>query len=170
MTLFLSGLDAVCKALFWLACLCTAAIVLIVLYDVTSRNLGLPTAIWAINGVEYLMLHITFLALPWLVRTRGHVSIEILFAYLPEGIARRHKLVLHVLAAAICFYLAWRSGLSLSKAWIDGTYEIRSFDAPMWTLFSTMPVGFLFGGLQFLAFPLRGDSFYDGDLRQKAGL
>lgn len=170
MTLFFAALDAISRALFWLACVCTGAIVLIVLYDVISRNFGLPTAIWAINGVEYLMLHITLLALPWLVRTRGHVSIEIIFAYLPPGAARKHQMVLHLLAAAICFWLAWRTGVSLVAAWISGAYEIRSFDAPMWTLFSTMPIGFLFGGLQFLAFPLRGDSFFGGRAEEKAGL
>lgn len=170
MTTPLAALDTLCKALFALACLMTGAIVLIVLYDVASRNFGLPTAIWTLNGVEYLMLHITFLALPWLVRTRGHVAIEILFTVLPERASRRWQTVLHVLAALICFFMTWRSGLSFSRAWIDGSYEIRSFDAPMWTLFSTMPLGFFFGGLQFAAFPLRGESFYGGAPGEGAGL
>ena len=116
------------------------------------------------------MLHVTFLALPELVRTRGHVCVELLLTALGTGPRARLEALLHVVAALICFYLAWRSGVELADAFASGDYEVRSFDMPMWGLFLTMPLGFLAGALEFVAFPLRGESYFTGPADSKGGL
>ncbi|MFC3167793.1 TRAP transporter small permease [Paracoccus fontiphilus] len=166
----LRTLDAISTLLFYLACLLVVAIVCMVTYDVFSRNLGLPTAIWAVNAVEYAMLHITCLSIPYLVLTRGHVCVEIVLTYLPGGLRRTWETVLHVLAAAICAFLCFESGKMFLQVLADGSYEVRSFDAPMWTLYISMPLGFGFGALQFLAFLARGDSFYGAAPETHAGM
>jgi C4-dicarboxylate transporter, DctQ subunit len=163
-------LDAISLLLFRLGCLLVVAIVLTVTYDVASRNLGLPTVVWAVNSVEYAMLHITFLCLPYLVLTRGHVCVEVVLTYLPAGLRRVWEHALHILSAAICFYLAWHTGASLLRVLADGSYEVRSFDAPMWTLYLTMPIGFGIGGLQFLAFFPRKESFFGAPPEAHAGV
>ncbi len=116
------------------------------------------------------MLQVTFLALPELVRTRGHVCVELLLVALGATARARLEKALHIIAALICFYLAWRSGIELAKAFESGAYEVRSFDMPMWGLFLTMPFGFLLGGLEFIAFPMRGESFFTGPADAKGGL
>jgi len=166
----LSLLDFLTWVLFVLAAVLVGLILLVVAYDMASRNFGLPTAMWAVNSVEYAMLHITFLALPWLVRTRGHVSVEVLLMVLPARVRRAHEVFLHILAAAVCFYIAWRSGIAFVQAVDSGSYEIRTFDTPMWALFASMPLGMFFGGLQFLAFLLRGESYFVPDKSTGAGL
>ncbi|MGB2202803.1 MAG: TRAP transporter small permease, partial [Pseudooceanicola atlanticus] len=102
-------IDLISKLLFVLGCLLVLAIVFIVNYDVLSRNLGLPTAIWAVNTVEYAMLHLTFLVLPYLVMTRGHVFVGILLTYMPERMRKWWETALHIISAAICFYMTWYS-------------------------------------------------------------
>lgn len=170
MSAALSLLDKLSKLMFWLACALVVMIVLVVTYDVTSRNLGLPTAIWAVNSVEYAMLHITFLCFPYLVRTRGHVCVEVLLTYMPSGLRRVWQAALQILAALICIYLMWYSGKSLVKVLFDGSYEVRAFDAPMWLLYITMPFGFGLGALQFLAYFPRRESFYGAPPEAHAGL
>ncbi|WP_376877982.1 TRAP transporter small permease [Albirhodobacter sp. R86504] len=163
-------LDAASVLLFRAACLLIVMIVLTVTYDVFSRNLGWTMAIWAVNSVEYAMLHVTFLCLPYLVMTRGHVCVEVVLSYLSKPVRKTWETVLQILAAVICFYLAWHSGKSFFKVLMDGSYEVRSFDAPMWMLFFSMPLGFGFGGAQFLAFLARGESFYGAPPEAHAGL
>ena len=170
MPLFLRLLDWTSLMLFRLACLLVAAIVVIVTYDVTSRNLGLPTAVWAVNSVEYAMLHITFLCLPHLVLTKGHVCVEILLTYLPKGLRLVWENALQVVSALICFYLMWHTASSFFRVLADGSYEVRSFDAPMWTLYLSMPLGFGIGGLQFLSFFARDDSFFGAPPEAHAGM
>ena len=41
---------------------------------------------------------------------------------------------------------------------------------PMWAVYSTMPIGFFFGGLQFLAFFPRRESFFEASVDAHAGL
>lgn len=170
MAMMLRVLDSISKLLFLLGCLFIFAIVCVVNYDVLSRNFGLPTAIWAVNSVEYAMLHLTFLVLPYLVLTRGHVFVGALLAYMPQGMRRVWETGLHLISAAICFYMFWYSGQSFLRGWGDGSYEVRAFDMPMWAVYSTMPIGFFFGGLQFLAFFPRRESFFEASVDAHAGL
>lgn len=170
MPILLRLLDAISLFLFRLGCLLVVGIVVLVNYDVISRNLGLPSAVWAVNSVEYLMLHITFLCLPYLVLTRGHVCVEVLLTYMPAGLRKVWELGLHLISAAVCFYMMWHTGESFWQVLLDGSYEIRSFDAPMWMLYSTMPIGFGFGALQFLAFIVKGQSFFGASPEAHAGL
>jgi len=116
------------------------------------------------------MLYITFLCLPYLVMTRGHVSVEVVLTYLPDNVREAWEFALHIIAALICFYLAWHTGKSFFAAIIEGTYEVRSFDAPMWALYVSMPFGFAFGGAQFLSFIARGESFYGAAPETHAGM
>lgn len=162
--------DRLSRFLFIVACAIIAVMVIIVTYDVGSRNLGFRPPIWAVNTVEYAMLHVTFLALPELVRTRGHVCVELLLTALGAKSRILLETVLHIAAALIWFYLAWRSGIELVSSFIGGDYEVRSFDMPMWGLFLTMPLGFFVGALQFIAFPLRGESYFTGPAASKGGL
>lgn len=164
------GLKALSLVLFCLACALVGAILIVVSYDMMSRNFGWPSIVWAVNSVEYMMLFITFLVMPWLVRTRGHVSVAVLLQALPGQVRRRFETFLHILAAAICLYLAWRAGLRLEDAVRRGAMEIRSFDMPLWIVYVTMPIGLGLSGLEFLAFLLRRESFYDAHVEEAAGL
>ncbi|NIZ09361.1 TRAP transporter small permease [Pseudooceanicola sp. HF7] len=163
-------LDAISLFLFRLACLLVLGIVLVVTYDVASRNLGLPTAVWAVNSVEYAMLYITFLCLPHLVLTRGHVCVEIVLTYLPAKLRKLWEAGLQILSAAICLYLAWHTAGAFLETLTDGSYEVRAFDMPNWAIYLSMPVGFFFGGLQFLAFFPRGQSFFGAPPEAHAGV
>lgn len=163
-------LDGATKGLFWLACLLAGGIFLVVSYEVLARNLALPSIVWGVNSVEYALLHLTFLSMPYLVLTRGHVSVELLVHTLPPAPRRALELFLHGLAAAICLYLAWRAGLALERAIQRGSFEVRSFDMPRWAILFSMPLGLGLSGLQFLAFPLRGESFFAVTPDKGAGL
>ncbi|MFV0383344.1 TRAP transporter small permease [Paracoccus sp. (in: a-proteobacteria)] len=163
-------LKALSFACFACACGLVGCILIVVSYDMTSRNFGLPTAVWSVNSVEYMILFVTFLVMPWLVRTRGHVSVTIVLQNMPDAVRHLFEKFLHVFAAVICFHLAWRAGLRLEDAIARGAVEIRSFDMPLWIVYVTMPVGLGLSGLEFLAFLYRGESFYDAHLEEAAGL
>lgn len=170
MPLLLRLNDTIALYLFRLACLLIFGIVVLVNYDVIARNLDLPPAFWAVSTVEYTMLFVTFLCLPYLVLTRGHVCVEILLTYMPTKLRKLWELGLHIISALVCFYLMAQSAELFWKVWLDGSYEIRTYDMPMWALYATMPIGFGFGGLQFLAFLVKGESFFGASPEAHAGL
>jgi TRAP-type C4-dicarboxylate transport system permease small subunit len=48
-----------------------------VVADVAVRNAGLRPLAWAVNTSEFILLYVTFLSMPWLVRQKGHVFVDL---------------------------------------------------------------------------------------------
>jgi C4-dicarboxylate transporter, DctQ subunit len=162
--------EAISRLLFLAAMALVAAIFVIVVYDVSTRNLGLRPPYWGVNTVEYALFWIALLSVPDLVRTRGHVSVEVVLAALPERSRYRLSTAVSLVAAVLCFFVAWRSGGSFLKAWTSGAYEVRAFDMPEWIVYLPMPISFALAGLMFLRFPLIGESYHSGPAESAGGL
>lgn len=152
-----------------LARLLIGALIVIVVSDVAFRNLGHRPLAWAVNSSEFLLLYITFLPMPWLVRTKGHVFVDFLRVALPVGM--RHLLARLVYAACIglCLYLGWVAFESLIRAIERGTYEMRTFDIPKWVVFLPMVIGLGLSAVEWLRYLLGHDDFYDRDLMDVGG-
>jgi TRAP-type C4-dicarboxylate transport system permease small subunit len=65
-----------------------AGVCLLIIYDVVVRNLGLQPPASTVALTEYALLYFTMAASPWLVRTRGHIVVEVVHARW-RGNARR---------------------------------------------------------------------------------
>ena len=158
------------RALFLLAMGLVAAVLVIVVYDVGTRNLGFRPPAWGVNTVEYALFWIAILSVPDLVRTRGHVSVEVVLSTLSPAWRLRASLLVCLVASLICFFVAWRSGLAFHKAWVTGNYEVRAFDMPEWIIYLPMPIAFALAGLMFLAFLMRRDPYHTGPGEASGGL
>ena len=88
--------------------------------DVLGRRLFNTPVFGATDITEHLMAVIVFAGLPLLTARRGHLSIDLLDAWLLRpGFRWWHKAV-DVLIAAVLALIAWRYFLSVSEA-----YEIK---------------------------------------------
>jgi TRAP-type C4-dicarboxylate transport system permease small subunit len=139
------------------------AIAIMVVYDVTVRNLGFQPPSHTIALAEYGLLYITMLASPWLVRTKGHVYIELITAAVGPGPREVMARAVYVICVATCAVLAYYSG---EATWVNferGAIEVRSFDMPKWLLFAGMPVGFSLMAIEFGRYLAGFDSMYTGE-------
>lgn len=73
---------AIAHALAQITKVLLALIVLLVAADVAARNLAKPL-VWSVSLTEYLLLYITFLPMPALVRGKGHVCADFIRSALP---------------------------------------------------------------------------------------
>ena len=144
-------------------------LVLLVVADVAVRNAGLRPLAWAVNSSEFLLLYITFLAMPWLVRQKGHVFVEFLRVALPRNAKVVLARVVYLACMVLCLYLAWVAGRSLILAIERGTYEMRTFDIPKWMVFAPMVVAFALSAVEWLRYLLGHDDFYDRDILEVGG-
>lgn len=136
-----------------------AAVTALVIYDVASRNLGLPSFSAASALVEYALLLSTMAACPWLVRINGHVSLASLVEQLPRAVQSViHRIVLAVSSAAMGV-LAVVAGQITLHQWQAGIIEVRSVDLPGWVLYAFMAVGFGLMSTEFLRMFLRGEVY-----------
>lgn len=145
-----------------------AGVCLLIVYDVTARNIGLQPPASTVALTEYALLYFTMLAAPWLVRVRGHIVVEIIHGRLAGGVRRIvDKLILIiciVVATSICVLA---TALAI-EAWQRGEIEIRSLDMPRWLLFMPLAIGFGLMGTEFLRLLVRGETVADGATQREA--
>lgn len=150
---FIVGLAAV-------AGLILAAICLMIVVDVGLRNLGFQPLQATIALNEYALLYFTMFAAPYLVRTRGHVVVRVIYDRLLTGPRQFLETGVYVACIAVSFCLAYVSGALVIESLSMGDVEQRSIDVPRWALFTPLFIGFFFVGCEFLRFLISKDSFY----------
>ena len=87
-------LDRLWTRLIWLLMAVAAAyvgmIMALIVYVTVFRASGWAYTPYALIAIEYGFVYILFLGSPWLIRTRGHIYIEILTALVPGGVRPCH--------------------------------------------------------------------------------
>ena len=162
--------DRLIVGLATIACLLIAAVCLLIVYDVITRNLGMQPPASTVALTEYAMLYFTMAAAPYIVRIKGHIVVEIVYQHIsPAGrrMLDRFILVLCMLVALIVSALAW---VLLVEALQRGEIEVRSLDAPRWILFAPLAAGFALMATEFLRLLLKSDSVFVSAADQRESL
>ncbi len=166
----LRALDRAWAGLLWammaLAALYIGFIMLAIVYMTIFRSAG-----WAYNQfvftlIEYGFLYILFLGSPWLVRTRGHVYIELLTAAVPERSRKALSRSIALLCAAICLVWVWYTwGIFVEHAEDPLAFDELRDDRGMrlWTITIAYPVGFLFMAVEFLRYVFGRQTMHSGE-------
>lgn len=144
--------------------------ILIVVSDVVVRNLGLRPLSWGVSTSEYILLYATFLPMPWLVRTKGHVFVEFLRNILGRSGRAVLEKVIYLICVGLCLYLGTIALESFISMLQSGDYETRSFDMPKWAVFLPMVVAFYLSALEWLRFLFGFDSMYNLNPLEMEGL
>lgn len=151
------------RALAAMAGACLALVAVLIVVDVTMRNLGFQPPAHTLTLTEYALLYVTMLASPWLVRTRGHVYIELLTAAVSARNRRILSRVVAVLSLTVCLILAWFSLAATVDDFQRAVADIRSFDMPRWVLFACLPVGFGLMSIEFFRFAVGSEVMHTGE-------
>jgi len=146
-----------------LAALAGAAIAFgfaLIVVDVSVRAFGLRPPAFTSAVVEYVLLYFTLFAAPYLVRRKGHVTVDALVSRL-SGRARWlvEKLAYLVcVATALAFaVIGFRLGFDAIRL---GTIEERSIDVPSWVDYSPLGPVFVLVAIEFARYLLGLDSLY----------
>jgi C4-dicarboxylate transporter DctQ subunit len=156
------------EGLALLSGLIVAGVCLLIVYDVIARNLGLQPPASTVALTEYALLYFTMAASPWLVRTRGHIVVEVVHARW-KGKARVviDKIVV-LICIAVCTTVCVLATLLLLESIRRGEIEIRSLEMPRAFLFAPLVVGFGLMATEFLRLALKGEPVTDQDLQRES--
>lgn len=118
--------------------------ILSVSYSVIGRRFfGLPGA-WAVELSEYIMLYITFLAAPWVLKLSGHVRVDVFISLLRPRIQNILN-VLTTILAAVAFLVLFRYSLEVAiESYQRGVVLRRIIQVPEYLLLFVIPLGSLF--------------------------
>ena len=102
-----------------------AAVFVIIVVDVSMRTAGLRPPVFSSAVSEYMLIYMTMLAAPWLVRQRGHVRIDSFMTYLPAAARRTIERLLIVFCIGLCILATYLSARFAIDFWVKGTMDIR---------------------------------------------
>lgn len=104
---------------------------------------------WSFEVTEFILVYVPLLSLPWLVRRRAHIVIDIVTSNLPAETARRLEIVTSLLAAAISAFLTYWGVLATFAAYSRGIVNAGMVAYPRWALLIAIPLGFSLAAIEF---------------------
>lgn len=140
------------------ACLALMAVAIIV--DVAIRNLGGRPPIWTVPVCEYLMLYMAGFGVPFLVRRKGHVVLEIMVSALKGRVRRRWEHGIALVAGVTLLYLAGVAAYMTVDAIATGDFQVKAINVPAWIAYLPLLVGFGLGAVEFLRYLFVPDSLF----------
>lgn len=152
--------DWLVNALAVVASLLLIAIMLATVFKVFLRGV----AGHGIIGIDQLsgtaMVYLTFLGGVWVLRSNGHVAIDLLISGGRPSLSRRLVLVNSLIGAAVCFVVAYFGAIAIQHSLARGIMVATELEIPRAIGLIPIPVGALLMGIEFLR---RGRSAYHGD-------
>jgi TRAP-type C4-dicarboxylate transport system permease small subunit len=139
-----------------------------IVYYASFRALGWRYEPGAFVFIEYGFIYVLMLGGPWLVRTKGHIYIELLTAAIPAAARNVLSRFVCALCTLICFTLAWYMGVLAVDDFTGNKYdELRAqLDIKRWIITGSMPIGFGLMGIEFLRYVFGRETLHTG----KAGV
>ncbi len=105
---------------------------------------------WGVEISEYALLWITFLGSAWVLRTGGHVRVDLVLQFLgPAGlrICGMISSALGALGTAVIFVFGI---IATWNAYIQGAYKPTVVNVPTWMVVIVIPVGALLLSIRFM--------------------
>ncbi len=122
-----------------------ALMVVVICVDVFVRNLGLGNMPWAPEIAEYTLYLSTFFAAPWLLRTGGHVRMDMLIKTLPRSMGWALELFTDTVGIVACTALAAASANVAIASARQGSLVFKVLVFPEWWVLT--PASIMFGVL-----------------------
>lgn len=153
--------DRLIAALAVAAGVAIAVVCIAIAIDVVMASSGLRPPVWVGAVTEYILLYLTLLAAPWLVRQKGHVTISGLRNLMAPTARRILEKAAYLLAIAVSLLLAWLGAVLTWESLVIGDLDIRSFEFPRWLVYLPMPIGLTLVAVEFARLLVRGESLHD---------
>ena len=123
--------------------------VLVICDVVVERYLLNHTTIWQIDVVTYCIVSATFIGSAYVLKTRGHVNVDVLPLHLGPRARFWLALFTMLLAIAFCVTLLGLCSAYWYQAWAGNWRSDTVWRARLWVPLSSMPVGLALLVLQY---------------------
>ena len=141
-------------ALAMVAAALLLGMVLIISADVLLRNVPLVPGMmgldWANQVSESMLMLITMLAAPWLLRRGQHIRVDIVLRAIPKTAAWYTEWLADVLGLACCVLMMVNSWSALMASYRSGSLAIKTLVTPEWWSLAPMPVAFALLAIEML--------------------
>lgn len=116
---------------------------------VMRRIFGRPL-MWVTDLSEYSLLYITFLGAAWVLKSDGHVRLDLIVSYFKPNMRAAIARWTSILGAIICFVVTWQSGKVTWWAIRTGIEVMKAIQIPKWIPLIVIPIGSFLLAIEFL--------------------
>lgn len=146
---FWRAFDKVVDWMFYLTGGMIAFIAGSVCYAVVMRYFLNRPPIWVVQTCEYALLWIVFLGTTWLLREKGHVVVDILYARMGKRRRAWFNLFTFLAAMLSCLITAVLGFWHTWECIKHGIMDVRAVTIPKYWIFVIIPIGMSLLTLQF---------------------
>jgi len=118
--------------------------------EIVLRTFFAMPQVWVIEFSEYALLYITFLGTSWLLRTEGHVGVDLLTNALSRDWKRRLAIVSAAIGLLVAIVLVVFGVHTTIEQMRLGTYKPTVMEFPTWRVLLIIPLGSALLALRFL--------------------
>ena len=123
---------------------------LLVSFDVIGRSVLNRSIPGTIEISEWAIMCIPFLGAAWLLRSDGHVKMDIVLNRLSPKTRAILNFATSILGATLCFTFTWYVAQNTWDDCITGYYHVSVLSLPRAPFSGIMTVGFFLLGIQFI--------------------
>ncbi len=120
---------------------CIAFITLSICCEVIARYFLHRPLRWTVEISEYLQIYFAFLGAAWVLRKKGHVSLDIVVGRLGPRCRRAFRLATDILVILVAATLSFFAAVVALEQFLLGTPVIKSLEVPKWIVIAPIPVG-----------------------------
>ena len=145
-------IDYIINFLAGIAAVLIGALLISISYATFSRFVFNDPKAKVIELSAYSLIYITFLAAPWLLRTRGHISVDLILIKLKGRVKTGLYLftdTVGFIITSVLFYFSFQVTMS---NYINNIKVMDSMGTPQFLLVLAIPLGSFFMAIQFLRF------------------
>ena len=133
----------------WVAGVLMIIVMLAISYSVVMRYFFNSPAPSIIEVSSYLLLYITFLGAPWLLRNDGHVKVELVVDRLGPRRRRAADLASSFLGLVVSLTLFAQGSITTFQQYERATTAMNILDIPKYMLLVIIPFGSIFLSYEF---------------------
>lgn len=145
----ISGFQRASFLLFIISQATAAAMMLTTSYDTIMRYFFARPTEWSVELNEVLMVFITLLAAPELVKRGHHIQMDLLYSRLSGGAQKRARVTTLFIGLLFCACIFWYGLQTTITSYISKIYAAGAFRMPFWVLYSLIPLGMLLMSVEF---------------------
>jgi len=125
--------------------------ILIVTQMVFMRYVLVASTAWQTDVVTFSLVGATVLGSAWVLRERGHVTVDLVTENSPTELRRIFLILSDGIVFIFSALMFWKGWLLTAEAWEGGWVTESMVETPLWIPYLAMPVGFGLLALQALA-------------------
>ncbi|MEY8338858.1 TRAP transporter small permease [Lachnospiraceae bacterium 62-35] len=150
MQVFNRIIDACLNILAMVAGIALGFLLIAICYSTFSRVVFHDPMSNLIEYSAYSLIYITFLGAPWILKQRGHITVDIIL----EAMSKKKKLFMNMLTdiagGIICIVIFWQGCIVTLSNIQDKIKVMDSMGTPQFLLIIVIPIGSFFMAIQFL--------------------